>query len=105
MSIYSFSCLFQLHADSDDEETDLQVSLNNETNLTHQNHHENELPHRTRNLILYHIINDFSNDLIYGCGLSTALAHDRLIGSVLSLMIFSEGFRRHSRKAKKIVFF
>ena len=78
-----------------------QTPLDTEKHSSHHHHHHaNGFPNRTRNLILYHIINDFSNDLIYGCGLSTALAHDRLIGSVLSLMIFSEGFRRHSRKRK-----
>jgi len=81
-----------LHTESDDEETDLQSK---ENNIAH--HHSNEIPHRKRNLMLYHIIDDFSNDLIYGCGLSTALSHDRLIGSVLSVLIFSEGFRRHSQ--------
>jgi len=94
--------LFKIHGESDDEETDLQsneASLNKEKHSPHH-HHTHNLPHRTRNLILYHIINDFSNDLIYGCGLSTAFAHDRVIGSVLCLMIFSEGFRRHSRKIR-----
>jgi hypothetical protein len=100
--------LFQLHADSDDdEETDLQANLapiNNGDHSTHH-HHANEIPHRTRNLVIYHLINDFSTDLIYGCGLSTALAHDRLVGSVLCLLIFSEGFRRHSRKQEKCFFY
>ncbi len=82
-----------MHDDSEDEVTDLQSK---EKKLSHD--HSNEFPHRERNLIFYHLINDFSNDLIYGCGLSTALAHDRLIGSVLSFLIFTEGFRRHSRK-------
>ncbi|CAF4294026.1 unnamed protein product [Rotaria sp. Silwood2] len=88
-----------LHDDSDDEEVILQSNqtpLNNEKATSHH-HSTNELPHQKRNLILYHIVNDFFNDLIYGCGLSTALAHNRLIGLVLSLMIFSEGFRRHSQ--------
>ncbi len=58
------------------------------------------MTHQRRNLVLYHIIYDFSNDVIYGCGLSTALAHDHLIGAVLLIMIFSEGFRRHSGKQK-----
>lgn len=49
-------------------------------------------------MIFYHIIYDFSNDIIYGCGFATAIVHDRWIGLVLWLMIFSEGFRRHSRK-------
>ncbi|UJR22577.1 hypothetical protein I4U23_025624 [Adineta vaga] len=85
-----------LHADSDDEDVDLpinRISINKQKNL----HGSNILLHRTRNLILYYLINDFSNDLIYGCGLCTALAHDYLIGSVLSVMIFIEGFRRHSQ--------
>ncbi|CAF3650424.1 unnamed protein product [Rotaria sp. Silwood1] len=90
-----------LHDDSDDEEVILQSNqtpLNNNKNTLHHHHHStNELPHQKRNLILYHIINDFFNDLIYGCGLSTAIAHNRLIGLILSLMIFSEGFRRHSQ--------
>ncbi|CAF1072477.1 unnamed protein product [Rotaria sordida] len=95
-----------LRDESDDEEVILQSNqdpLNNEKPTSHHHHHHhhhhstNELPHQTRNLILYHIINDFFNDLIYGCGLSTALAHNRLIGLILSLMIFSEGFRRHSQ--------
>jgi len=51
-------------------------------------------------MILYYMIYDFTNDIIYGCGLSTAIAHDHLIGLVLWIMIFSEGFRRHSRKEK-----
>lgn len=96
-----------MHTESDDEETDLQpnqASTGSEkppTNNHHHHHHAKvELPHQKRNLILYHIINDFSNDLIYGCGISTAFAHNRLIGSVLSFMIFSEGFRRHSRKTE-----
>jgi hypothetical protein len=55
-------------------------------------------------MILYYIIYDFTNDIIYGCGLSTAIAHDYLIGLVLWIMIFSEGFRRHSRKQKKTFF-
>ncbi len=82
-----------MHVESEDEETNLQSK---EKNSSH--HHTHEFPHRKRNLILYHLINDFFNDLIYGCGLSTASSHDRLIASVLSIMIFSEGFRRHSRK-------
>ncbi|CAM2726371.1 unnamed protein product [Rotaria socialis] len=94
-----------LNPDSDDDEINSQSNqtpLNNNNNnksASHHHHHhsENELPHQTRNLIVYHIINDFSNDVIYGCVLSTALAHDRLIGLVLSLMVFSEGFRRHSQ--------
>ncbi|CAF1168709.1 unnamed protein product [Rotaria sp. Silwood1] len=89
-----------LHDDSDDEEVILQSNqtpLNNDKNTSHHHHSTNELPHQKRNLILYHIINDFFNDLIYGCGLSTAIAHNRLIGLILSLMIFSEGFRRHSQ--------
>ncbi|CAF0895566.1 unnamed protein product [Adineta steineri] len=89
-----------LHAESDDE-IDLQINQvpinNNQQNLVHEHNHKHDLPHQTRNLILYHVINDFSNDLIYGCGLATALAHDYLIGSVLSLVIFSEGFRRYSQ--------
>jgi hypothetical protein len=56
--------------------------------------------HQRRNMILYHIIYDFSNDIIYGCGLATAVTHDHLIAFVLWLVIFSEGFRRHSRKEK-----
>ena len=52
---------------------------------------------RKKNLICYHLIHDFSNDFIYGWALATAFAHDRLIGSILSLLIFTEGFRRHSR--------
>ncbi len=66
----------------------------------HSSHHhdQNDLKQQRRNLILYHIIYDLSNDIIYGCGLATAVAHDHLIGSVLWIMIFSEGFRRHSRK-------
>ena len=92
--------------DSDDDELDppaIQDPLNpvivGTTTTRHSHSDHNENPHRTRNLILYHLINDFSNDLIHGCGLATALAHDRLIGSVLYLMIFSEGFRRHSRRS------
>lgn len=54
--------------------------------------------HEKRNLIIYHIIYDLSNDIIYGCGLATGVLHDRLVGGVLLIMIFSEGFRRHSRK-------
>lgn len=86
--------------DSADEETDLQVDqtpVKNEKRLPGHSKHD----HQTRNLILYHLIYDFSNDIIYGCALSTALAHDRLISFVLWLMIFSEGFRRHSRKQKR----
>jgi hypothetical protein len=81
-----------------------QIPFNKEKHSS-LHHHSNEIPHRIRNLILYHIFNDFSNDLIYGCGLSTAFAHDRVIGSVLGLMIFSEGIRRHSRKTKQILSF
>ncbi|CAF1496238.1 unnamed protein product [Adineta ricciae] len=88
-----------LHTDSDDEDLDSsvnQISIDKEKDLPH--HHEsNTLPHRARNLIFYHLINDFSNDLIYGCGLCTAFAHDYFIGSVISFMIFIEGFRRHSQ--------
>ena len=91
--------MFQLRDESEDEETDLQSKENKLSNR-----HSNEFPNRKRNLILYHLINDFSNDLIYGCSLSTALAHDLLIGSVLSLMIFSEGFRRHSRRTSNQIF-
>ncbi|CAF4402112.1 unnamed protein product, partial [Adineta steineri] len=72
-----------LHGESDDE-IDLQINQvpinNNQQNLVHGHNHKHDLPNQTRNLILYHVINDFSNDLIYGCGLATALAHDYLIG-------------------------
>lgn len=51
------------------------------------------------------MINDFTNDLIYGFGLCTALVHHPLIGATLALMIFSEGFRRHSRKKKNFFSF
>ncbi|UJR26499.1 hypothetical protein I4U23_007826 [Adineta vaga] len=81
--------------DNADEHTTLQSNgghVGNGIHISHQHDHEQ----KTRNLILYHIIYDFSNDVIYGCGLSVALAHDRLIGLVLGIMIFSEGFRRHS---------
>ncbi|CAF1554584.1 unnamed protein product, partial [Adineta steineri] len=68
-----------LHGESDDE-IDLQINQvpinNNQQNLVHEHNHKHDLPNQTRNLILYHVINDFSNDLIYGCGLATALAHD-----------------------------
>jgi hypothetical protein len=45
-----------------------------------------------------HLLYDSTHDLIYGCGLSTAFAHDHLSGFVIWLIIFSEGFRRYSRK-------
>ncbi|CAF1248062.1 unnamed protein product [Adineta steineri] len=79
--------------DNIDETTGLQSDQEPIKKENHAGQHE----HQTRNFIIYHIIYDFSNDIIYGCGLSTALSHDRLIGFVLWLMIFSEGFRRHSQ--------
>ena len=69
--------------------------VQDEGHISHDDHHHE---HKTRNLIIYHIIYDLSNDIIYGCGLSTAFAYDRLVGCVLGILIFSEGFRRHSRK-------
>ncbi|CAF0974422.1 unnamed protein product [Adineta ricciae] len=83
--------------------SDLPVeSLSTAENHVVGNSSEHEQPashnheHKINKLILYHAVYDFSNDVIYGCGLSTALAHDRLIGFVLWILIFSEGFRRHS---------
>lgn len=78
---------------SDDEQSDLQLKTTTRTEQQQSN--ENSI--RKRNLIFYHLINDLSNDFIYGTGLATAFAHDRLIGSILCLLIFTEGFRRHSR--------
>jgi hypothetical protein len=73
----------------------------------HQHHHEpvRELDQRTRNLYLYHLLYDFSNDLIYGCGLSTAFAHHHLIGFTIWLVILTEGFRRNTRTIDRIRFF
>lgn len=66
-------------------------------NPTRSDHSTMTNTNRKKNLICYHLIHDFSNDFIYGWALATAFAHDRLIGSILSLLIFTEGFRRHSR--------
>jgi len=87
------------NVDSGDEETKLQVESKPVKNDKHSSHHHdhNHLKHGRRNMILYHIVYDFSNDIIYGCGLATAVAHDRFIGFVLWIMILSEGFRRHSQ--------
>ena len=59
---------------------------------------ENVVQHDEHPVFLSHLIYDFSNDLVYGCGLPMALTSDRLIGLVLWLVMLSEGFRRHSRK-------
>ena len=82
--------------DSADEETALQADLEYRRQPS-----QVDAAHQRRNMIIYHIIYDFSNDIIYGCGFATAIAHDRLIGFALWMMIFSEGFRRHSRKKDK----
>jgi heme/copper-type cytochrome/quinol oxidase subunit 4 len=47
---------------------------------------------------------DFSNDLIYGCGLSTAFVHHHLIGFTIWLVILTEGFRRNTRMIYRIRF-
>jgi hypothetical protein len=68
------------------------------------NHREpvTQLDQPTRNLYLYHLLYDFSNDLIYGCGLSTAFAHHHLIGFTIWLVILTEGFRRNTRTIDRI---
>lgn len=83
--------------DSGDEEIALQADLEH-----HRHSSTTDSQRQRRNMIVYHIIYDFSTDVIYGCGFATALAHDRLIGFALWMMILSEGFRRHSRKTKHV---
>lgn len=59
---------------------------------------ENGVPRDEHHVFLSHLIYDFSNDFVYGCGLPMALASDRLVGLVLWLVMLSEGARRHSRE-------
>lgn len=80
-----------MHSDSDEEENDLQ--------LKEQIYPKGEiLPKKKRNFVLYYLINDFSMDFIYGYAFSIALTNDYIIGGVIILVIFTEGFRRHSRR-------